>query len=88
MSDLKNILAKEFEDKDYAHAYMHAHVLERLAAQIYQTRTRREMSQVDLAQASGIPQAKLSKLECAEVQSFTLATLLKLARALDVAVNV
>jgi transcriptional regulator with XRE-family HTH domain len=88
MSDLKTILATEFRDKEYAHAYMHTHLLERLAAQIYQTRTARKMSQTELAEASGIPQAKLSKLECAEVQSFTLATLLKLARALDVALNV
>lgn len=85
---LKQVLLSEFADKAYAHSYMHTHLLERLAAQIYATRANRELSQVELAKLSKIPQAKLSKLECAEVESFTLATLLKLAKALDVAVNV
>lgn len=88
MSDLKQTLLKEFEEKEYAHAYMHAHLLERLAAQIYNTRTARGLSQDALSHLAGVPQAKLSKLESAEVSSFSLTTLLKVARALDVSLDV
>lgn len=87
MSDrnLKATLAEEFADKEYAHSYMHQHVLERLATQLYATRIDRGLSQGELAQLSGVPQSKISRLECAEVESFTVSTALKLAKALDVA---
>jgi transcriptional regulator with XRE-family HTH domain len=87
MSDLKATLASEFSDKDYAHSYMHQHLLERFATQLHATRVERGLSQEQLAARSGVPQGKISRLECAEVESFTLATASKLAEALDVAVR-
>jgi transcriptional regulator with XRE-family HTH domain len=87
MSDLKKILAEEFADKKYAHGYMHQNLLERFATQLYTLRTTRNLSQEDLAKVSGVPQGKISRLERAEVPSFTLATALKLADALDVGVR-
>jgi transcriptional regulator with XRE-family HTH domain len=85
--ELKSTLASEFEDKEYAHSYMHQHLLERFATQLYTLRADRGMSQEELARRAGVPQGKISRLECAEVESFTLSTALKLAKALDVAVG-
>lgn len=83
--DLKTTLAEEFADKEYAHSYMHQHLLERFATQLHAVRSDQGLSQEDLAELSGVPQSKISRLECADVGSFTLGTALKLAKALDVA---
>lgn len=88
MNELASILAKEFEDKEYAHGYVQEHLVEKIAAQVYSLRTQRGMTQMDLACASGIPQGKLSMIESGDFESLALKSLFKLAQAFDVTVDV
>jgi transcriptional regulator with XRE-family HTH domain len=88
MNELAEVLAKEFKDKEYAHAYIQSHLIDKIAAQVHTLRLQREKRQDDIELASGIPQARLSKIESADFDSLTLKTLFKLAQAYDVALDV
>lgn len=77
-------LAKDFSDKEYAHAYMEGHAVSRIATQVHVLRKQRGWSQEELSQKSGIAQERISKIESADFNSLTMKTLQKLARAFDV----
>lgn len=87
MSNLQLRLMDDFNDADVAHVYMDSHVNYKLAAQIYQTRQARGWTQAELAERSGIAQARVSKIEAGEFDSLTMATLRKFAKAFDVTVR-
>lgn len=87
MSILQNRLLDDFQDADVARVYMDSHVNFKLAAQIYQTRQARGWTQAELAERSGIAQARVSKIEAGEFESLTMATLRKFAKAFDVTVR-
>lgn len=87
MSGLKRRLINSFGDQEYARAYMESHVRDKLAAQIYQTRLARRWTQAELAERSGIAQARISKIEAGDFDSLTMATLRKFADAFDVTVR-
>ena len=84
MKEFVKGLAREFEDRQYAHAYMERHAVTRLAAQIHALRKQRNWSQEELAQRAGIAQERVSKIESADFESLTLKTLQKFSRAFDV----
>lgn len=88
MSELQNKLLDEFLDEEYAHGYMEGHAHEKLVAQIYWTRKARKWTQEDLAEKADMTQERVSKIERGEFDSLTMTTLRKLARALDVSLNV
>lgn len=88
MNELSSMLASEFEDKEYAHGYVQSHLVEKIASQVYALRKQRGLTQVELAEASGVPQGKISKIESGDFDSLALATLFKLAQAFDVSVDV
>ena len=88
MPNLQNRLMDDFNDADVARVYMDSHVNYKLAAQIYQTRQVRGWTQAELAERSGIAQARVSKIEAGEFDSLTMATLRKFAKAFDVTVRV
>jgi len=88
MNALLKALVEEFADKEYAHAYMEEFQNMLLAGQIKALREQRGWTQEELAQVAGMKQARISKLENAEYDSWTLATLRKLAEAFDVTVKV
>lgn len=87
MPNLQNRLMDDFTDADVARVYMDSHVNYKLAAQIYQTRQARGWTQAELAERSGIAQARVSKIEAGEFDSLTMATLRKFAKAFDVTVR-
>ena len=84
MKELIKRLTSEFDDNEYAHAYMEDHLVTRLAAQIYALRKQRGWSQEDLAKKSGVAQERISKIEAADFSSLTMKTLNKFSRAFDV----
>lgn len=84
MSELAKILASEFADKEYAHAYMEGHSVTRLAAQIHALRKDRNWTQKELAKKAGMSQARVSKYESGDFESVTLSTLQKLSQAFDI----
>lgn len=88
MSELAKKLLKEFEDKEYAHAYMESHVISRIAAQVHALRKQRKWSQVQLASKAHLAQERVSKIESADFDSLTLKTLRKFSEAFDVHLHV
>lgn len=88
MKELRNRLAEEFSDKEYAHAYVEDHLNTRLAAQIKALREQRGWTQEELAQRASMRQERISALENVDYGSWTMSTLRKLARAFDVSLNV
>lgn len=84
MSELAKTLASEFEDKVYAHAYMEDFSVSRLAGQIHALRKNRNWTQAELAEKSGMTQARVSKYESGDFESVTLSTLNKFSKAFDV----
>jgi len=88
MKELLDRLLEEFNDREYAHAYMESHAVSRLAAQVYAIRKMRGWSQEELAKESGIAQERISKIESADFDSLTITTLKKLSRAFDVSLRV
>ena len=88
MTDLETRLIKEFDDKEYAHAYMDSHLIDRISTQIYQLRLQRGWTQEQLSQESGIAQERISLLESGDFTSITMKTLRKLAGAFDVTISI
>jgi transcriptional regulator with XRE-family HTH domain len=87
MSELASTLAKEFADKDYAHGYVNEFGNVLIASQIKALREERGWSQERLAAEAGMAQERICKLENVDYDSWTLATLRKLAAAFDVTVG-
>lgn len=88
MSEFKSKLKAKFSDKEYAHAYVQSHIVNRIAAQILVLRKSKHWTQKQLAEVASIPQEKISKYENADFSSLTLRTLYKLAEAFDVSLEV
>jgi transcriptional regulator with XRE-family HTH domain len=90
MSDemLANKLREEFEDREYAHAYVNTFVAAQIATQIKVLREQRGLKQGDLADVTGMKQARISVLESPDYGAWTLSTLRRLAEAFDVVLNV
>lgn len=87
MFELSNTLSQEFIDKEYAHGYMQSHLLDQLALQVHVLRNQRNLSQKQLAELSGVPQSKISKIETGDFESLSVKTLFKLAEAFDIATH-
>jgi len=88
MKELVKTLATEFDDKDYAHAYMETFSNMAIAAQIKALREQRGWTQQQLATQAGMKQARIAVLEDVDYESWTLKNLRKLARAFDLTVKV
>lgn len=71
------------EDEDFAHRWKVSEVVARFGANVFQERTRQEMSQETLAEEVGTGQPNISRIEHAAGNP-TLETMAKIARALEV----
>jgi transcriptional regulator with XRE-family HTH domain len=88
MKELVKTLTREFEDKDYAHAYMEEFSNMAIAAQIKALREQRGWTQKQLAEHAGMKQERICTLEDVEYDAWTLKVLRRLAKAFDVTVKV
>jgi transcriptional regulator with XRE-family HTH domain len=88
MKELVKTLTQEFEDKDYAHAYMEEFSNMAIAAQIKALREQRGWTQKQLASYAGMKQERISALEDVDYDAWTLKVLRRLAKAFDVTVKV
>ena len=75
-------------DKEYAHEYMDEFLNTAIATQIKVLREQRLWTQEDLAEAAALHQEQICLLENVNNSSWTIKTLLKLARAYDVRLHV
>ena len=76
---LKELLS----DPDRRQEFFRSIVQDEIASQIRSTRKMRGMTQSDLAEAAGMKQSAVSRIEQAEYSSWTLATLFRVAAALN-----
>ena len=90
MSAISKRVVKEFADKDFRDEYVTSRVKRWIASQIRALRQQpgREWSQGELAEKLRTAQSNVSRLENVDYGKFTLQTLLDLASAFDVALQV
>lgn len=88
MSEFVEKLRQEFLDKEYADAYTEEFFNLYIATQIKVLREQRNLTQAQLADLSGMKQERISVLENANYESWSIKTLRKVARAFDVTLHV
>ena len=81
-------LLDELKNKKFRDAYAAEHAKTSLPIQIYTLREQRGLSQSQLAERAKTTQTVISRLEDPDYGNFTIASLLKIASALDVALLV
>jgi len=88
MSDFVETLKQEFHDPEYRHAYSTQFVDAKIGTQIKVLREQRGWSQEALAEKAGMKQSRISALESVNYSAWSVNTLRRLAKALDVALDV
>lgn len=88
MQELREELRQDFRDEDYAYAYVEDFLNAEIATQIKVLREQRDCTQQQLAERAGMQQPRLSLLEDVNYGAWSIKTLKKLARALDVTLKV
>lgn len=88
MSELIEKLSPEFQDKEYRDAYAEECLNMMIASQIKALREQREMTQKQLADATGMSQPRIPVLEDASYENWSINTLKRFARAFDLALSV
>jgi len=87
-TSLKNLASGILENKEKADAFLESHVRGYVARQIKAMRKAKEWTQADLANACHAEQSNISRLENPKYGSFTINTLLEVAKAFDVGLSV
>jgi len=88
VSDLLQALRAEFRDPDYRYAYAESFLNTKLATQIKILREQRQKTQAELSAAIGTKQSGFSRFEDVNHSVWKTDTLWKIARALDVRVDI
>lgn len=88
MSELRERLKEEFEDREYRVAYAEDFLNTSIATQLRVLRDERELTQTQLGQLVGTPQAGISRIENVNYSGWNITTLQKVARALGVRLKV
>lgn len=88
MSDLRKNLIDEFQNSDYRYSYAESFLNTKLAMQIKVLREQRGKTQAELGPLVGTKQSGLSRFEDVNHSVWKTDTLWKIARALNVRVNI
>jgi len=86
--DIESALRKNLREREYAEEYANSFLNAYVATQIKVIREQRKMTQADLGGLVGTTQAGISRYEDVNYSSWSLRTLMKLARAFDVRLRV
>ncbi len=84
----KSSLVNELKDKQYRHAFVASQIRIGLPLQCRALREGRRWTQPQLAQAAGMSQPRISEIERPGERKLNIETLLRLAEAFDVALDV
>jgi len=79
----KDRLKKDLRDPEFRKAFDEEEVCVSLAIQIAKIRQKRNITQQELARRLGTTQQNISRLEDIDNRSYSLRTLIKVARVLD-----
>jgi transcriptional regulator with XRE-family HTH domain len=88
VSDLRENLILEFQNPDYRYAYAESFLNTKIATQIKILREQRHKKQAELGAVVGTKQSGFSRFEDVNHSVWKTDTLWKIARALDVRVNI
>jgi transcriptional regulator with XRE-family HTH domain len=86
--DIEYALRKNLQDREYAEEYAKSFLDAFVATQIKVIREQRSMTQAELGSLIGTTQAGVSRYEDVNYSSWSLRTLMKIARAFDVRLRV
>jgi transcriptional regulator with XRE-family HTH domain len=86
--DIEYSLRRNLQDREYAEEYAQSFLNSYVATQIKVIREQRRMTQAELGNHIGTTQAGVSRYEDVNYSSWSLRTLMKLARAFDVRLRV
>jgi transcriptional regulator with XRE-family HTH domain len=86
--NINSSLIAELREKAYRDAYVASQIRMTLPLQVRGLRKRREWTQPELAEHAGMAQPRISELEKPGERRLTIETLLRLASAFDVALQV
>lgn len=86
--DIEYALRKHLQDREYAEEYAESFLHAYVATQIKVIREQRAMTQAELGNRIGTTQAGVSRYEDVNYSSWSLRTLIKIARAFDVRLQV
>jgi transcriptional regulator with XRE-family HTH domain len=85
---IESSLRDQLRDVEYSEGYAESFLNAYVATQIKVIREQRQMTQADLARAIGTTQAGVSRIENVNYSSWSIRTLIKLARAFNVRLKV
>jgi transcriptional regulator with XRE-family HTH domain len=88
MISVKDGLAAKFDNKEYRDAFVAEQIFSRLPLKIRGIREQQELTQRQLGELAGMAQTWISKLEDPNYGKLTISTLLKVAAAFDVALQI
>ena len=88
MNSPREQLIRKFSDKTYRDSFIAEHIYSRLPLKIRALRETRGLSQKNLGERIGVAQTWVSKLEDPNYGKLTLSTLLRLASAFDVGLEI
>ncbi len=88
MNSAREQLREEFRHKEYRDSFVAEHIFGRLPLKILALREARGLSQKELGDKIGVAQTWVSKLEDPNYGKLTLSTLLRIASAFDVGIEV
>ena len=86
--DTENALRTELRDPDYSEGYAESFLNSYIATQIKVIREQRKLTQAQLSREIGTTQAGISRIEDVNYSSWSVKTLIKLARAFHVRLKV
>ena len=78
----------KFKSKEYRHSYLREMTTGWIVHQVKELRTQREWSQAQLGKEMGKPQSAIARIENLDYGKWNTSTLLELAEAFDVAIEV
>lgn len=88
MTSVRNQLIEKFNNKEYRDGFIAEQIFTRLPLKIRFLRETQELTQKELGQRAQIAQTWVSKLEDPSYGKLTISTLLKVASALDVGLQI
>jgi transcriptional regulator with XRE-family HTH domain len=88
MTSVRKQLIAKFNNKEYRDAFIAEQIFTRLPLKIRFLRDAKDLTQKQLGQRAGIAQTWVSKLEDPNYGKLTISTLLKIASALDVGLQI
>jgi transcriptional regulator with XRE-family HTH domain len=88
LSPINSSLSEKLKDRGYRTRFFRGRVQDEIAYQLRIARKKRNLTQPQLEKLSGMKQSAISRIEQAAYSRWNFKTLLRLAGALDVRVNI